>query len=161
MGSRSTYDNGISHSYLDYSSASIECDIEKFIRFDERHSLVSLIFSIFKYAKQERGSVESALVLIPLLALFLISLQIGIAINYRNMDQMYAQSDSSSRAISGEVRAGDEVIAIHSPDSFQHLQLLVSKKRRTIPLLIPGLSGILNRLHNTEVIGISVIEGAS
>ena len=46
-----------------------------------------------KGVQDESGSVESALVLIPLLILFLITMQIGVAINFRNLDDLIAKGD--------------------------------------------------------------------
>lgn len=108
--------------------------------------------------KSERGSVESALVLIPLLILFLLAIQIGVAINFRNVDQIFAQSSASERAISGNLYLSDQVIDLNAPDSFQKLKLLVTRKERRIPTilpsgLIPGIRGV-----KTEVHGIAVIE---
>lgn len=110
--------------------------------------------------KSERGSVESVLVLIPLLILFLLAIQIGVAVNFRNMDQMYAQSSASSRAISGNLYLSDQVIDLNSPDAFQKLKLLLTNKERKIPTilpsgLIPGIRGV-----KTEVHGLAVMESA-
>jgi hypothetical protein len=119
--------------------------------------------SIFTEIKSEEGSVESALVLIPLLILFLLAVQMGIVVNYRNMDQMYAQSAASSRAISGQIYISDQVIDLNSPDSFQQLKLLLTEKKRRIPTvlpsaLLPGLSAIFGGGKQTSARGLAVIE---
>ena len=62
--------------------------------------------------RQEEGSVESTLVLIPLLVLFLVAVQIIVAINYRNLDLSYAQSSASSSALNSSFSTSDEVEAI-------------------------------------------------
>ena len=58
---------------------------------------------------QEDGNVESALVLIPMLILFLISAQLIAATNIRNAEMALAQGDASARAISHQYQLGDEV----------------------------------------------------
>jgi hypothetical protein len=105
-----------------------------------------------------RGSVESSMVLIPLIFLFLIATQISIAIHARNLDNAYAQSAASVRAISGEFQEDDMFLPIDSPDSHQNLELLITRKERTLPQLVPGLSRILGRDSKIEVSGIAIIE---
>lgn len=114
--------------------------------------------SLIKDWKSEEGSVESALVLIPLLILFLLAIQIGVAVNFRNMDQMYAQSSASERAISGNLYMSDQIIDLNAPDSFQQLKLLLTKKERRIPTILP--SGLIPGIRSakTEARGIAVIE---
>ena len=105
-----------------------------------------------------RGSVESSMVLIPLIFLFLIATQISIAIHARNLDNAYAQSAASVRAISGEFQEDDMFLPIDSPDPYQNLELLITRKERNLPELVPGLSRILGRDSKIEVSGIAIIE---
>ena len=55
---------------------------------------------IFQLLQKEDGNVESALVLIPMLILFLIGVQLIVATNIRNTELALAQGDASARAIS-------------------------------------------------------------
>ena len=111
-----------------------------------------------KVFQNESGSIESALVLIPLLVLFLIAMQIGVAINFRNIDQTFTQSEASDRAISGKYFPTDEVLRINPFGSFNSLNILVSKKKSNIPILLPFIGSLLNRGNQTDVTGIAIVE---
>lgn len=104
------------------------------------------------------GNVESALVLIPLLTLFLVASQITIAIHGRNMTKMTAQDAASTRAISGEFDDSDTYLHIYSPDPNQNLDLLISREKRGLPRLVPGLNQLLGSGKGIDVNGIAVIE---
>lgn len=52
-----------------------------------------------KFWRSQEGVVESTLVAIPLMVLFLIAAGLIIAVNYRNLDSAYAQTDATSGAI--------------------------------------------------------------
>ena len=108
--------------------------------------------------KDERGSVESALVLIPLLILFLVTMQIGVAINFRNIDRTFAQSEASERAISGQFTSGDRVMEVNPLGTFNSLGILITRKISSIPILIPFIGSFINRGHRSDVTGIAVIE---
>jgi hypothetical protein len=111
-----------------------------------------------KFIKDESGSAESAMVLIPLVFLFLCSMQLVTAIYYRDIELRVVQSQASTRAISGEVAYGDAFVSIPSPDRFQDLRLLIVSKRREIPTFVPGLGKILERALESDVTGIAVVE---
>ena len=111
-----------------------------------------------KFIKDESGSAESAMVLIPLVFLFLCSMQLVTAIYYRDIELRVVQSQASTRAISGEVAYGDAFVSIPSPDRFQDLRLLIVSKRREIPTFVPGLGKILGRALESDVTGIAVVE---
>jgi len=111
-----------------------------------------------KGVKDERGSVESALVLIPLLILFLVTMQIGVAINFRNIDRTFAQSEASERAISGQFTSGDRVMEVNPFGTFNSLGILITRKVSSIPILIPFNGNFVNRGHRSDVTGIAVIE---
>ena len=111
-----------------------------------------------KGVKNESGSVESALVLIPLLILFLVTMQIGVAINFRNIDRTFAQSEASERAISGQFASGDQVMKINPFGTFNSLGILITRKVSSIPILIPFIGSFINRGHRSEVSGIAVLE---
>lgn len=114
-----------------------------------------------KGVKDESGSVESALVLIPLLILFLVTMQIGVAVNFRNIDKAFAQSEASERAISGQFVAGDKLVEVNPFGTFNTLGILITKKVSSIPVLIPFIGTFINRGHRSEVTGIAVIETLS
>ena len=114
-----------------------------------------------KVFQNESGSIESALVLIPLLVLFLIAMQIGVAINFRNIDQTFTQSEASDRAISGKYLPTDEVLIINPFGSVNSLNILVSKKKSYIPILLPFIGSLLNRGKQTDVTGIAIVETLS
>jgi hypothetical protein len=114
-----------------------------------------------KELQSERGSVESALVLIPLLILFLLVMQLGVVINFRNIDRTFAQSEASERAISGQFISSDEVIKINSFGVFDSLSILVSRKTSHIPILLPFIGSFINRGHLTDVTGLAVVEALS
>ena len=107
----------------------------------------------------EEGVVESTLVVIPLLALFLLTLEIIIAVNFRNIDLTVTQSDASTRAISSTVSSEDEVLDFKSRQSLEEIRVLVTHRKRTLPqlvpkFLLPGAAGD----HSLEVTGFAVME---
>lgn len=114
-----------------------------------------------KGVQDESGSVESALVLIPLLILFLVTMQLGVAVNFRNIDRTFAQSEASERAISGQFIATDRVMEVNPFGTFNTLGILITKKVSSIPILIPFIGSFINRGHRTEVTGIAVLENLS
>ena len=111
-----------------------------------------------RFLSDEKGSTESAMVLIPIIFLFLCSMQIVTALFYRNMELAAVQSQASTRAISGETSVGDTFLSIPSPDRFQDLKLLIVKKRRDIPTLIPVFGNLLGHRIESEVTGIAIVE---
>jgi len=108
--------------------------------------------------KDERGNIESSLTLIPLLFLFLIGIQIILAISMRNADSLAASDQASTRAISGEFSQFDREKRLASPDRFSNLSILLTQQSRKIPQLVPGLSLLLGRELETDGRGIAVIE---
>jgi hypothetical protein len=108
--------------------------------------------------KRDDGNVESAMVLIPLLILFMIGIELIAATNLRNGDAAIAQGDASRRAISGEVSSQDEVIELYSPDKFAHIRVLITHRRTTVPQLIPGLIALFNGSPSTDVKGAAIME---
>jgi hypothetical protein len=112
-----------------------------------------------KFWRCEEGIVESTLVLIPLMVLFLVAAGLIISVNFRNLDLAYAQTDATSGAITSVISSDDEIVSFSSRFSFDSLRLLVTHSRRTVPNVIPDLP-FLNggKSHSTDVIGIAVIE---
>ncbi|MEN9412685.1 MAG: hypothetical protein RIQ92_1122 [Actinomycetota bacterium] len=108
---------------------------------------------------REDGNVESALVIIPLLILFLIGAQVIAATNLRNADLAMAQGDAAARAISQEFHAEDEVLEIGG--RVEKIRVLVTHRSHSIPQLVPGLVELLGGNPVTDVVGIAVIEPSS
>ena len=108
--------------------------------------------------RSEDGSVESALVVIPLMALFLISFQLVLTVTNRNILASYAQSSATHSSITGQYVNGDRVIDLDSPDAFKELKAVVSTRNRQLPNLVPFLDQRDRQLH---VNGFSILEGQS
>ena len=108
------------------------------------------------HLQREDGNVESALVLIPMLFLFLIGAQIIAATNLRNADLAMAQGDAANRAISQQFHAEDEVIEIGG--GIEKIRVLITHRSHSVLQLVPGLLEIFGGAPKTQVVGISVIE---
>jgi len=108
------------------------------------------------HLQREDGNVESALVLIPMLFLFLIGAQIIAATNLRNADLAMAQGDAANRAISQQFHAEDEVIEIGG--GIEKIRVLVTHRSHSVLQLVPGLLEIFGGAPKTQAVGISVIE---
>jgi hypothetical protein len=106
--------------------------------------------------RKEDGNVESALVLIPLLILFLIGMQLIVATNVRNTQMALAQGDASARAISHQYQSGDQVLEVGG--GIEKIQVLITHRTRALPQLVPGLVPLMGGNVVTDVIGIAVIE---
>ena len=105
---------------------------------------------------RDDGNVESALVLIPMLFLFLIGAQIIAATNLRNADLALAQGDAANRAISQQFHSNDEVIEIGG--GVEKIRVLITHRSHSVLQLVPGLIEIFGGAPKTQVVGISVIE---
>ena len=108
---------------------------------------------------KDDGNVESALVLIPLLILFLIGVQLIIATNLRNADMAIAQGDAAARAISHHFVAGDQIIELGG--RIEKIRILITHRSHTLPQLVPGLAALMGGAPITDVVGISVLEPKS
>jgi hypothetical protein len=108
--------------------------------------------------KDERGNVESSLVMIPLVFLFLIGIQLVLAIGMRDADSLTASDQASTRAISGNFSQFDREQKLQSPDRFSNLSILITMHSRKIPELVPGLTVLLGREPETDARGIAIIE---
>ena len=69
------------------------------------------------------------------------------------------QSDASSRAIADDIRPSDRIVSVDTGNRFSTIRLLVTEKRRNLPVLIPGLAPLFGGSLRSEVRGVSVIEG--
>lgn len=108
-----------------------------------------------KTLRSERGSVESALVAIPLMTLFLISFQLVLSISSRNIETSYAQSAAARNSITGRFEQGDVIIDLNSPDAFNKLRAVVTTHNRALPNLVPHLGG---KERSLNVHGFSILE---
>jgi hypothetical protein len=113
---------------------------------------------VWRLIKDERGNVESSLVLIPLLFLFLVGVQLILAIGMRDADSLAAADQASTRAISGSFSQSDREQKLESPDRFSNLSILITVHSRKIPELVPGLAALLGRELETDARGIAIIE---
>jgi hypothetical protein len=108
------------------------------------------------HLRREDGNVENALVIIPLLILFLIGAQVIAATNLRNADLAMAQGDAAARAISQEFHPDDEIIEIGG--RVEKIRVLVTHRSHTVPQLVPGLIELMGGSPITDVVGVAVIE---
>ena len=130
-----------------------------FLETRQRHLLKSRrkrdLADFAKSLRSERGSVESALVVIPLMTLFLISFQLVLSISSRNIEASYAQSAATHNSITGRFEQGDVIIDLNSPDAFNKLRAVVTTHNRALPNLVPHLG---SQEHAVKVHGFSILE---
>ena len=98
------------------------------------------------------------MVLVPLLMLFLIGMQISVAVHERNILRISAQDEASRRAISGSFEPGDEFIHIDSSGDGQNLDLVVIRKEGRLINLIPHFAGGAANAKGIEVSGFAIVE---
>jgi len=109
-----------------------------------------------RFLGKDDGNVESALVLIPLLILFLVGAQIIAATNLRNIDMATVQGDAATRAISHVYQPGDQVIEVGG--RIEKIQLLVTHRSNLLAQIVPGLAALMGGDPVSDVMGIAVIE---
>lgn len=115
-----------------------------------------MVSKLARFLRKDDGNVESALVLIPMLILFLIGTQLIAATNLRNVDLALAQGDAAARAISHDYQPGDEVIELGG--RIEKIQLLITHRSNSLPQIVPGLAALMGGNPVTDVMGIAVIE---
>jgi hypothetical protein len=98
------------------------------------------------------------MVLLPLLVLFLIGMQISIAVHDRNIQKISAQDEASKRAISGSFEFGDEFMHIDSSGDGQNLDLIIVRKESTLIDLVPNLLSGVSSSKTISVDGFAVVE---
>jgi superfamily II DNA helicase RecQ len=113
--------------------------------------------SFLKYLHSEDGNVESALVIVPLIALFLATLQLIATVNLRNVEMTSTQNKTSYQAIWQEINQNDQAITLDSGSPFEKLRLLVVKSELVIPKIFPGISALLGG-KKIQVAGTAVME---
>jgi len=109
-----------------------------------------------RYLKRDDGNVESALVLIPMLILFLVGMQLIVATNIRNIEMALAQGDASARAISHQYQLDDEVLEVGG--RIEKIQVLITHRTHLLPQIVPGLVALIGGNPVSDVVGIAVIE---
>ena len=112
---------------------------------------------VISVIKDESGSVESALVMIPLVTLFLITLQLIVTVNFRNIDLTTVQNRASAQATQQQVLNEDRLIKLNSYDFFDQLRLLIVNKKREIPQIFPWVLKILGG-KQLNLSGVAVFE---
>lgn len=112
-----------------------------------------LLSPIRAVIKDERGSVEAGLTLIPLTILFLASAQLVFASQWANSEQVRQQSETNQVAISGSLGQGmSEALQKQDGATTENLRylpllggghLVISERSRSIPLIahFTGLNG--------------------
>jgi hypothetical protein len=112
-----------------------------------------MLKKIIRRINAEAGTVESALVLIPLLMLFLATMQLIVTVNFRNLDMASTQNQASLQAVHQVVEPRNELIDLRSGDFFTKLRLLVVKSERNLPEIFPGINELLGgkKLRTTGV----------
>ena len=106
----------------------------------------------------ERGNVESAMVLIPLLLLFLAGAQIASATYLRNSESMLAQDAATTRAISGDFEGEDAFIHVDNSGDGQNLDLLITRRTRSLADLVPSFLGGISGNRIVDLYGFAVVE---
>ena len=110
-----------------------------------------------EYFQSVDGSVESALVMIPLIALFLITLQLIVTVNYRNLDLTVAQNRASFQAAQQDIYPEDQVIDMDPANIFNDFKLIVVKIEREIPKIFPGVNSLIGE-KKLKSPGVALIE---
>ena len=109
-----------------------------------------------KYLNSENGNIESSLVVVPLIALFLATLQLIATVNFRNVDMTATQNRASKQAVWQEINPTDQEIKLDSGSTFEKLRLLVVRTERNIPQIFPGIASLMGgkkiRTSGTAVI---------
>ncbi len=110
--------------------------------------------------RDDRGVAESTLVIIPLMVLFLITAELIVAVNYRNLDLSYAQSEATTGAITGQVLDTDEVVTFNgSWLSMDKIRLLITHRKRSLPRILPAMPFLANQKDRVvDVVGVAVME---
>ena len=118
---------------------------------------------IKKFCVSEKGNVESALVIIPLMLLFLGSLQLMAVISSRNLERTLAQDRARSFAMGLEPNLlpnNSENVSTQDIKTFWYLdklQVAIVKTKHEIPKIFPGISNLIGNKKVT-VSGVSVVD---
>jgi len=116
-----------------------------------------MMSKLLKYLHSEEGNVESALVLIPLISLFLATLQLIATVNFRNVDMTLAQNQASTQAVWQKINSTDYEVKLASGSPFEKLRLVIVNVERELPQIFPGISSLMGG-RKIRTVGIAVIE---
>ena len=95
------------------------------------------------WLREDSGNVESALVMIPLISLFLITLQLIATVNLKNVDMTSTQNRAGFQAVQQDVYPEDQLLTLNSGDFFSRLRLLIIRTERNMPQIFPGVSNLV------------------
>lgn len=110
-----------------------------------------------KYLHSEDGNLESALVLIPLISLFLATLQLIATVNFRNVDMTVAQNQASEQSIWQQINSTDNEVKLASGSPFEKLRLVIVNVERELPQIFPGINTLMGG-RKIRTVGTAVIE---
>jgi hypothetical protein len=110
-----------------------------------------------KYLHSEDGNLESALVLIPLISLFLATLQLIATVNIRNVDMTVAQNQASEQSVWQQINSTDNEMKLASGSPFEKLRLVIVNVERELPQIFPGISTLMGG-RKIRTVGTAVIE---
>jgi hypothetical protein len=110
-----------------------------------------------KYLHSEDGNVESALVLIPLISLFLATLQLIATVNIRNVDMTAAQNQASEQSVWQQINSTDNEVKLASGSPFEKLRLVIVNVERELPQIFPGINTLMGG-RKIRTVGTAVIE---
>ena len=110
-----------------------------------------------KYLHSEDGNLESALVLIPLISLFLATLQLIATVNIRNVDMTVAQNQASEQSVWQQINSTDNEVKLASGSPFEKLRLVIVNVERELPQIFPGVSTLMGG-RKIRTVGTAVIE---
>ena len=163
MGIDCSNDYRASNWHLGYRKAKPNEHFAELIELHERHPLrIMKLFPkrlqrVLSNLRSETGTIESALVMIPLISLFLVTLQLIATVNFRNVDMTAVQNRASFQAVQQDVYPEDKVIYLNSGDLFSKLRLIVVKAERDLPQIFPGVSQLFGSTKMKST-GVAVYE---
>ncbi|MFM8366830.1 MAG: hypothetical protein ACKN90_05080 [Candidatus Nanopelagicaceae bacterium] len=110
-----------------------------------------------KYLHSEDGNLESALVLIPLISLFLATLQLIATVNIRNVDMTVAQNQANEQSVWQQINSTDNEVKLASGSPFEKLRLVIVNVERELPQIFPGINTLMGG-RKIRTVGTAVIE---
>jgi hypothetical protein len=110
-----------------------------------------------KYLHSEDGNLESALVLIPLISLFLATLQLIATVNFRNVDMTVAQNQANEQSVWQQINSTDNEVKLASGSPFEKLRLVIVNVERELPQIFPGINTLMGG-RKIRTVGTAVIE---
>jgi hypothetical protein len=96
-------------------------------------------------------------VLIPLISLFLATLQLIATVNFRNVDMTVAQNQASEQSVWQQINSTDNEVKLASGSPFEKLRLVILNVERELPQIFPGISTLMGG-RKILTVGTAVIE---